>query len=109
MIYRMADLVIDPDRIDDYIVMLAEEIEASLRLEPGVVFLFAVRERLRPHHVRVFEGYADQAAYAAHLVSPHFLTYKTGTAGMVQSLVLHDMDPVKLRAQPGFLDGVGSA
>ncbi len=36
-IVRMADLEIDPAELDAYNALLAEEIEASIRLEPGVL------------------------------------------------------------------------
>ena len=41
-----------------------------------------------PAQIRIFEIYADAAAYEAHLQTPHFKKYKTGTQGMVKSLVL---------------------
>ena len=50
-----------------------------MRVETGVLFLFAVSVKDRPYSVRVFEGYADQSAYEAHLTTPHFSKYKTET------------------------------
>lgn len=99
MIVRIAELDIDPDRIEPYRALLAEEIEASVRLEPGVIFLFALAVAGNPNAVRVIEGYADQAAYESHLTTPHFLKYKAGTAGMVLSLRLHQTDPIALHAK----------
>jgi quinol monooxygenase YgiN len=99
MIVRIAELEIDPDRIDAYTALLSEEIEASVRLEPGVLFLFAVSVKGSPNAVRVIEGYADQAAYEAHLTTPHFLKYKTQTADMVTSLRLIETDPIAIRAK----------
>ncbi|MBO6718064.1 MAG: antibiotic biosynthesis monooxygenase [Rhizobiaceae bacterium] len=99
MIVRMAEIEIDPGRIDAYNALLREEIEASVRLEPGVVFLFAVAVKGCPHLVRVVEGYADQTAYEAHLTTPHFLKYKTETADMVRSLRLVETDPIALAAK----------
>lgn len=93
-IIRIAELEIDPGQIDAYLALLREEISASLALEPGVLMLQAVSLRDRPHQVRLLEVYAGQAAYEAHLQTPHFLKYKSGTAGMVQSLRLVDVDPV---------------
>ena len=98
-IVRMAELEIDPDQLAAYIALLAEEIEASVRLEPGVLFLFAVSVKGNPDKVRIMEGYADQAAYQAHLTAPHFLKYKTQTAEMVRSLRLIEADPIALKAK----------
>ncbi len=99
MIVRIAELEIAPDCIDEYRAILSEEIEASVRLEPGVLFLHAVAVKGSPTTVRIVEGYADQAAYEAHLETPHFLKYKTGTAEMVKSLRLIETEPISLHSK----------
>ncbi len=99
MIVRIADLTIDPAQLADYRALLEEEIETSVRSEPGVLFLFAVADRDDPARLRIFEGYTDQAAYEAHLTTPHFLKYKTGTANMVRALTLTETDPVALHSK----------
>jgi quinol monooxygenase YgiN len=98
-VVRLAELHIDPGQIEDYNAALREEIEASIRLEPGVLTLYAVSVKGDPAQIRIFEIYADQAAYEAHLQSPHFQKYKTGTQGMVRSLVLVETDPILLGAK----------
>jgi quinol monooxygenase YgiN len=98
----MAELEIEPDSLDAYSALLSEEIEASVRLEPGVFFLFAVSAKGSSNLVRVIEGYADQAAYESHLTTPHFLKYKLGTADMVRSLRLIETDPISLKAKAQF-------
>ncbi|TPK54172.1 MULTISPECIES: putative quinol monooxygenase [unclassified Mesorhizobium] len=100
-IVTIAELEIDPDQIDSYKALIAEEIEASVRIEPGVLFLHAVSEKGAPEKVRVIECYADQTAYEAHLTTPHFLKYKTQTANMVRSLRLIETYPIALSAKPG--------
>jgi quinol monooxygenase YgiN len=96
---RIAELEIDPAQIDAYKRMLTEEIEASVREEPGVLSLNAVSVKGRPQSIRVVETYADQAAYEAHLRSAHFLKYKSGTAKMVLSLVLLEADQIVAAAK----------
>lgn len=98
-IVRMADLEIDPAQLDAYKALLAEEIEASLRLEPGVLMLHAVSIDETPERVRLLEVYADEAAYQAHLATPHFLKYKTQTAAMVRSLRLLPVTPIRMDAK----------
>ncbi|EJZ20277.1 antibiotic biosynthesis monooxygenase [Rhizobium sp. Pop5] len=99
-VVRMAELEIDPDRLETYRVLLSEEIEASVALEDGVLSLSAVSIRDKPNRIRILEVYADQEAYEAHLQAPHFLKYKKGTAGMVTSLTLIEVDPIAMRAKP---------
>ena len=98
-IVRIAELEIDPEQLDAYRALLAEEIEASVEREPGVVMLHAVAERERPERIRILEVYADRAAYEAHLTTPHFLKYKEATADMVKALRLVDVDPVMMRGK----------
>jgi quinol monooxygenase YgiN len=93
-VVRLARLVIDPAKLEAYKVALKEEIEASVRLEPGVLTLYAVSEKQRPTHFTILEIYASQAAYEAHTEAPHFLKYKLGTEGMVISLELLDTVPL---------------
>ena len=99
-VVRMAELEIDPDMLDAYRALLTEEIEASVRLEVGVLSLSAVSIRDAPNRIRILEVYSDQQAYEAHLRTPHFLKYKAETAGMVTSLMLLDVDPIAMRAKP---------
>jgi quinol monooxygenase YgiN len=95
---RIAELEIDAAQLDAYKAALKEEIEDSIRLEPGVLTLYAVSLKESPTSIRIFETYADENAYKAHIQSPHFLKYKTGTAKMVKSLRLVETDPVLLGA-----------
>ena len=99
-VVRMAELEIDPDQLQRYLALLAEEIEASVAFEDGVLSLNAVSIKESPHKIRIIEVYADQDAYDAHLQTPHFLKYKNETSGMVTSLGLVDVDPVIMRGKP---------
>ena len=96
---RLAELRIDPAQLEEYKASLREEIDASIRLEGGVLTLYAVSVKGDPAQIRIFEMYADQAAYEAHVQSPHFMKYKTRTQSMVKSLVLVETDPILLGAK----------
>ena len=96
---RLAEIEIDPARLDAYQAALSEEIEASVRVEPGVLALYAVAVKDHPAHIRVFEIYADEDAYRAHLETPHFKKYKAATRDMVTQLKLIDAVPIKLGAK----------
>ncbi|QHW01329.1 antibiotic biosynthesis monooxygenase [Spirosoma endbachense] len=91
---RLAKLVIDSSQLDPYKAALKEEIEASVRLEAGVLTLYAVAEKDKPTHITILEIYADTAAYKAHIKTPHFLKYKTATQSMVKSLELVETVPL---------------
>lgn len=98
-VVRLAELQIVPAQLDPYLALLREEIATSVRLEPGVLTLDAVALKHSPDHIRLMEIYVDQAAYEAHLKSPHFIRYKTATAAMVRLLTLHETTPIALRSQ----------
>jgi quinol monooxygenase YgiN len=96
---RIAEIEIDPAQLDQYKAELRAEIEASIRLEPGVLTLYAVSLKDSPSSIRILETYADADAYEAHIASPHFQKYKVNTEKMVKSLKLTETDPVMLGAK----------
>lgn len=91
---RLAKLVIDSAQLESYKTLLKEEIETSVRVEPGVITLYAVSEKNNPTHITILEIYADAAAYKSHVQTPHFIKYKTGTKDMVRSLELVESVPI---------------
>jgi quinol monooxygenase YgiN len=98
---QIAEIEIDPAQLAAYIAALREHIETAVRVEPGVLSLEAVAEKDHPNHVRVFEVYADTAAYRAHLEAPHFKKYKAATEKMVRSLKLIQAVPLAREAKTG--------
>ncbi|AYL93939.1 putative quinol monooxygenase [Mucilaginibacter celer] len=98
-VVHIAKLEIDPAQLGSYTAALKEHIQTAIKVEPGVLTLHAVAEKGNPAHITVFEIYADTAAYKAHLQSPHFKKYKTGTKDMVKSLELIDVTPIVLGAK----------
>lgn len=91
---RLARLEIYPAQLESYKAAIKEHIETALRVEPGVLTLYAVAEKANPTHITVLEIYASEAAYQAHLKTPHFLKYKSGTQKMVKSLELVETEPL---------------
>ena len=93
-IVRLSKLEIAPEKLELYKAALKEEIEASIRLEPGVLTLYAVFEKRAPNKLTILEIYKNRQAYESHIKTPHFLKYKTGTLDMVVNLELIDTDPL---------------
>ncbi|QOZ56204.1 putative quinol monooxygenase [Bradyrhizobium sp. CCBAU 53338] len=96
---RVAEIEIDPLQVEPYTAAVKQQIEAAVRLEPGVLALYAVADQQNPAHVFVFEIYADVDAYKAHIETAHFKTYKAITQDMVKSLKLRDTVPILLGAK----------
>lgn len=91
---RIAKIVVDPAQLEPYKAALKEEIEASVRLEPGVLTLYAMSDKDNPTHITILEIYADTDAYKMHIQTPHFLKYKSGTKDMVKALELVETVPL---------------
>ena len=95
-IVRIAKLQIDSLQLESYKAILKEEIETSVRVEAGVLNLYAVADKKNPTSITVFEIYLNQEAYLAHLQTPHFKKYKTETKEMVKSFELMETVPIVL-------------
>jgi 4-carboxymuconolactone decarboxylase len=93
-IVRLAKLVIDSTHLETYNIFLKEEIETSVKLESGVLTLYAVAEKNKPTHITILEIYENEDAYKKHIQTPHFLKYKNGTKDMVKSLELIETIPL---------------
>ena len=96
---RVAEIELDPAQLNAYSAAVKEQIEAAVRLEPGVLALYSVADKENPAHVFVFEIYTDIDAYKAHLETDHFKKYKVTTLHMVKSLKLREMVPILLGAK----------
>lgn len=97
---RLAKIVVDSTQLENYRAALKEGIEAAVRLEPGVLTLYAVYDKNNPTRVTVLEIYANEEAYKAHLQTAHFKKYKNATQKMVVSLELTDVVPIGLETKP---------
>ena len=93
-VVRLAKLVIDSAQLENYKAALKEGVETAVRLEPGVITLYAVAEKNNPTHFTILEIYANTEAYKSHVQTPLFLKYKNTTKDMVKSLELVDAVPL---------------
>lgn len=98
-VVRIAELEIDPAHLEAYATAVKEEMEISVRVEPGVIAIYAVAERDRPNRLRFFEIYADEEAYKAHIRSPHFRKYFETTKPMIRSRTLVETVPLQLSSK----------
>jgi quinol monooxygenase YgiN len=96
---RIAELEIDPARLESFKSAIKESVETAVRVEPGVLALYAVSDQDHPARVRVFEIYTDADAYKTHLDTPHFRKFRATTETMVKSRTLIDAVPIVLGAK----------
>jgi quinol monooxygenase YgiN len=80
---HISELEVDPAQLESYKAAVKEEMETSVRVEPGVLAIYAVAEKDNPSKLRFFEMYADEAAYNTHRESAHFKKYVKITKNMI--------------------------
>jgi quinol monooxygenase YgiN len=101
--FRIAKIEVYPAYLNEYKAALAEHAKTAVQVEPGVLALQAVYDKVNPTMVTVFEVYASEEAYQAHLKAPHFLKYKNGTLKMVKSLELIEVAPITIEIKPELM------
>ena len=107
MMIRIAEIEIEPDYLDEYLSILKKEAKASVDLEPGVISIYPMFQKESTNEIRILEIYADREAYEAHLQTPHFKHYKSGTLQMVKSLKLIDMTAIDEQTMPKIFKKIG--
>ena len=93
---RIAQLQIKQDQLAAFTGAVKEEMEAALRVEPGVVAIYAAADKHDPTRLTFFEMYVDEGAYQLHRETPHFQKYLTITNAMIAERVLLEAVPVEL-------------
>ena len=96
-IVRLAQLRIKPDQLSAFTEAVREEMQDALRLEPGVLAIYAVADKNDPTRLTFFEIYASEDAYQLHRQTPHFKKYLDITKNMVLDKTLIEAVPVELR------------
>ncbi len=91
---RVCLIKVKPDMLEEYKAFLKEGAETAMRVEPGVLLIYATNLKDDPTRWVLLEIYRDQPSYESHIVSPHFQKYKQGTLHMVESLEILDSNPL---------------
>jgi quinol monooxygenase YgiN len=71
----VVEFVVAVDRLHSFLELITENARESLRSEPGCLQFDVAVPRLEEHgqsNVLLYEVYADDAAFAAHLKTPHY-------------------------------------
>jgi len=92
--YRIAKIKVDANQLSAYKVALQEQMNAAIKLEPGVLSYTAVADKKDATQITILEVYASQEAYQAHILTAHFKKYKETVKDMVLALELIDTELV---------------
>lgn len=95
-IYRIAKIKVDGTKLEQYKSALQEQMNAAIKLEPGVLSYTAVSDKKDSTLITILEVYASKEAYQMHIQAPHFKKYKEAVKDMVLSLELIDVDLIAI-------------
>lgn len=90
---------VKPEYNEQFKAVIVAEMEQSLKVENGVIAMYAATEQDNPHKWIFFEIYADDAAYQHHRQTPHFNDYIQQTSAMLQHKDYVDVQPAYLANQ----------
>jgi len=96
VVVRIAQLEIDSARLEEYTRAVREEMEDAVRIEPGVLAIYAISDRGNPTRLHFFEIYTSEAAYSPRRETPHFRKYLAITQPMIRDRKLIEATPVQL-------------
>ncbi len=93
-IVRLSEIEVYPEYLEEYAAYAAEVGEISLATEPGVLTMYALKDKDNPCRITILETYSNREAYEKHIASEHFRKYKLSTLKMVKSPCLRDQTPL---------------
>ena len=95
---RWAELEVDPAQAAAFDTVARENASATLT-EPGVIAFHVAAEKSNVNSLRVLEIYQDEAAYRAHVQTPHFKRFSQVAQGALLARRVHDTVPIVLGAK----------
>lgn len=81
----IAEFEVKPDSLDRFLELGEADARHSVADEPGCRQFTVTVEREQPNRVVLFEVYDDDAAFEAHLKTPHLQAFRTGIEELVVS------------------------
>ena len=100
--YRIAKIKVDVNQLEQYKRALKEQMNAAIKLEPGVLSYTVVADKKDASLITIMEVYANLEAYQSHILTPHFKKYKDTVKNMVLSLELIDTQLVERVHKPNY-------
>lgn len=100
--YRIAKIKVDVNQLEQYKSALKKQMNAAIKLEPGVLSYTVVADKKDASLITIMEVYANLEAYQSHILTPHFKKYKDTVKNMVLSLELIDTELVERVHKPNY-------
>ena len=74
----IAEFAVKPERMADFLALALDDARCSVAHEPGCHTFDVAVDQADPNSVMFYEVYDDQAAFDAHLATPHLARFRAG-------------------------------
>ena len=81
----IAEFEVKPDRLEQFLELARTDASHSVDREPGCRQFDVTLDREQPNRVVLYEVYDDEAAFDAHLKTPHLAAFRAGIEGLIVS------------------------
>ena len=99
----IAEFEVKADRLEEFLKLARTDASRSVANEPGCRQFDVTVDRERPNRVVLYEVYDDEAAFDAHVETPHLKAFRAGIEGLIA--LADDLTARGLRAT-ALLDGL---
>jgi quinol monooxygenase YgiN len=81
----VAEFEVKPDRLEQFLELARADASQSVANEPGCRQFDVTLDREQPNRVVLYEVYQDEAAFDAHLQTPHLAAFRAGIEDLIVS------------------------
>lgn len=100
---RIVEVTVKREDLAEFRRIVMAEMHESMKVEPGVLAMYAATRKERPEQWIFFEIYADSAAYDSHRDTPHFKDYLRLTGDMLVDKGHIGVENIALQSRGGLL------
>jgi len=99
---RIVEVTVKRENLAEFRRIVTEEMRESMKVESGVLAMYAVTRKERPEQWIFFEIYSDATAYASHRETPHFKDYLRLTGDMLVDKGHVEVENIALQSRGGL-------
>ena len=81
----IAEFEVKPDKLEQFLDLARTDASHSVEREPGCRQFDVTLDREQPNRVVLYEIYDDEAAFDAHLKTPHLAAFRAGIESLIVS------------------------
>lgn len=99
---RIVEVTVRRENLDAFRRIVTAGMRESMKVEPGVLAMYAVTRKDHPEQWIFFEIYASADAYASHRKTPHFMEYLRLTGDMLVDKGHIEVENIALHSRGGL-------